>query len=62
MTNNDGNVITEQVHAFADKECTNTVLILVNTDATAKSMDSAGGGTHGGGLWYVHDATAVSRP
>jgi hypothetical protein len=45
------------VHAFADKDCTNTVLILVNTDATEKIMD--GPTLQGRPLWYLHRAQWV---
>ena len=40
----------QQVHAFADKGCAHTVLILVNTDATEKLMD----GAENSPLWYLH--------
>lgn len=43
------------VHAFADKTCANTVLIVANTDATEKLMD----GPQDSPLWYLHRAQWV---
>ena len=37
-------------HAFADKDCTHTVLVLANADTAEKVMDGAGGEP----LWYLH--------
>jgi hypothetical protein len=36
-------------HAFADKDCTHTVLVLTNADAAEKVLDGAGGEP----LWYL---------